>query len=166
MGLEEIREAFGDEVARLVQELTNPSKGAKAPRVERKAQERAHLAEVSREARIIKLIDRVDNLREMDGAPEPFLRLYLEESRLLVGPIGEADEALRDEPTAEIRRLEEPKTDAKRADGDAAFYFKGPPGRPEGARVDVDLDRVWDTITDDLPPLISALERILSDKNC
>jgi uncharacterized protein with HEPN domain len=26
---------------------------------------------------------------------------------------------------------------------------------------DVDLDRVWDTITDDPPPLITALEKIL-----
>ena len=34
------------------------------------------------------------------------------------------------------------------------------------AYFDVDLDRVWDTISDDLPPLISELERILSDKNC
>ena len=27
---------------------------------------------------------------------------------------------------------------------------------------DVDLDRVWDTITDDLPPLITILEKIVS----
>ena len=26
---------------------------------------------------------------------------------------------------------------------------------------DIDLDRVWDTVTDDLPPLISALEKIV-----
>ncbi len=29
------------------------------------------------------------------------------------------------------------------------------------AYFDVDLDRVWDTITDDLPPLIAALERLV-----
>jgi uncharacterized protein with HEPN domain len=28
---------------------------------------------------------------------------------------------------------------------------------------DVDLDRVWDTLKDDLPPLISALDEILAD---
>lgn len=27
---------------------------------------------------------------------------------------------------------------------------------------DIDLDRVWDTVTDDLPPLITALEKIIS----
>jgi len=26
---------------------------------------------------------------------------------------------------------------------------------------DIDLDRVWDTVTDDLPPLISALEKMV-----
>ena len=26
---------------------------------------------------------------------------------------------------------------------------------------DIDLDRVWDTVTDDLPPLIGSLERII-----
>jgi len=30
------------------------------------------------------------------------------------------------------------------------------------AYFDIDLDRVWDTITDDLPPLISDLEKILA----
>lgn len=29
------------------------------------------------------------------------------------------------------------------------------------AYFDIDLDRVWDTVTDDLPPLIASLERIL-----
>jgi len=31
------------------------------------------------------------------------------------------------------------------------------------AYFDIDLDRVWDTITDDLPPLITELERSLRD---
>lgn len=31
------------------------------------------------------------------------------------------------------------------------------------AYFDVDLDRVWDTVTDDLPPLITALESIITD---
>jgi len=30
---------------------------------------------------------------------------------------------------------------------------------------DIDLDRVWDTITDDLPPLIASLEKIISQEN-
>jgi uncharacterized protein with HEPN domain len=31
------------------------------------------------------------------------------------------------------------------------------------AYYDIDLDRLWDTITDDLPPLVNALEIILTD---
>lgn len=30
---------------------------------------------------------------------------------------------------------------------------------------DIDLDRVWDTIADDLPGLITQLERVLSKEN-
>ncbi len=32
------------------------------------------------------------------------------------------------------------------------------------AYFDVDLDRVWDTIVDDLPPLVARLERLLAAK--
>ena len=31
------------------------------------------------------------------------------------------------------------------------------------AYFDVDLDRVWDTVTDDLPPLIIELETVLAE---
>lgn len=30
---------------------------------------------------------------------------------------------------------------------------------------DIDLDRVWDTVTDDLPPLIAALEKAISQES-
>lgn len=33
------------------------------------------------------------------------------------------------------------------------------------AYFDIDLDRVWDTLTDDLPPLISMLEKITSKES-
>jgi uncharacterized protein with HEPN domain len=33
------------------------------------------------------------------------------------------------------------------------------------AYFDVDLDRVWDTITDDLPPLIASLEEVLAKED-
>ncbi|MCK6624231.1 MAG: DUF86 domain-containing protein [Anaerolineae bacterium] len=33
------------------------------------------------------------------------------------------------------------------------------------AYFDIDLDRVWDTVTADLPPLISELEQIISSGN-
>ncbi len=104
--LEEIRLQFGDRVAGLVQELTNPSKGVKAPRAERKRIDREHLIGVSREAKRIKLLDRIDNLSELSGAPQDFVKLYLEESRMLLEVIGDADDALRYELSARIRQLE------------------------------------------------------------
>ena len=73
---EDVAREFGQEVAGLVVELTNPSKGSKASRAERKAMDLAHLREVSVEARRLKLIDRTDNLREMSLAPGGFRRLY------------------------------------------------------------------------------------------
>ena len=33
------------------------------------------------------------------------------------------------------------------------------------AYYDIDLDRVWDTVLDDLPPLIEALERLTADES-
>jgi len=32
------------------------------------------------------------------------------------------------------------------------------------AYFDVDLDRVWDTVTDDLPPLVAALGAVLKNE--
>jgi (p)ppGpp synthase/HD superfamily hydrolase len=103
--LDEIRRQFGDRVAKLVRELTNPSKGIKAPRSDRKRMDREHLTGVSREAKRIKLLDRIDNLGDLAGAPLGFLKLYLEESRLLVEVIGDADDGLRQELAEKINQL-------------------------------------------------------------
>jgi len=104
--LEEVSAEFGLEVARLVAELTNPSKGSKAPRRERKQLDRDHLAQVTLEAWIIKLLDRIDNLQEMVDAPGNFRRKYCEESRLLADVISDADPELKAELLDSIERLE------------------------------------------------------------
>lgn len=95
--LGDVADEFGSEVARLVEELTNPSIGVKAPKRERQQLDREHLAAVSAEAKIIKLLDRIDNLQEMAEAPRGFVRLYCEESRLLAEVIGDADPELKAE---------------------------------------------------------------------
>jgi guanosine-3',5'-bis(diphosphate) 3'-pyrophosphohydrolase len=103
--LDEVAGAFGPEVARLVGELTNPSNDSSLSRAERKAQDRARLSGVSREAKIIKLLDRIDNLQEVGDAPGGFRSLYAAESLALAEAIGDADAGLRDELIAAANRL-------------------------------------------------------------
>ena len=75
---------FGRQVADLVLEVTNPSKQfPDLPRHARKALDRDHLAGASHGAKIIKLVDRTDNLLDMLGADRDFKQLYLDETRLL-----------------------------------------------------------------------------------
>jgi (p)ppGpp synthase/HD superfamily hydrolase len=79
-----IRSQYPNRVVQLVEELTNPSK--KRPEIDRKSRkalDRAHFVHVGRWAKLIKLIDRIDNLRDMDGADSGFKSLYLQESLLL-----------------------------------------------------------------------------------
>ena len=58
------------------------------------------------EAKIIKLLDRIDNLQEMVEAPGNFRRKYCDESRLLADVIGDADPELKAELLEGIERLE------------------------------------------------------------
>jgi len=104
--LDEVSCEFGPDVTRLVDEMTNRPKDSEAPRPERKRQDRERLIGVSMEARIIKLLDRIDNLQEMTDAPRGFLRKYCEESRLLAEAIGDADPDLRTELLENVERLE------------------------------------------------------------
>jgi len=101
---EAIEEAVSPGVAALVRELTNPSKGSELPRAERKAMDREHLAQISTEAKVIKMIDRLDNLADLSSAPRPFRALYAMESERLAEAIGDADAALREELVAAARR--------------------------------------------------------------
>lgn len=80
---EEIEAATNAQVGFYVDCMTNKSKGTGLPRAERKAMDRRHLSEVPDEVKLIKAIDRMDNLMEMREAPVDFKRLYAEESLLL-----------------------------------------------------------------------------------
>ncbi len=86
-------------VAGIVVELTNPSKMyPDLKRGERKAIDRDHIKVASLTARQIKLIDRADNLGEMDPRGDPgFAALYLGESDLLLSALRGTDETLEDE---------------------------------------------------------------------
>ena len=82
---DELRTAIGDDALALVHEVTNPSKNfPDLPRSERKAMDRAHIAVISKRAKLIKLADRTDNLREgAESSDKAWLATYVGESRAL-----------------------------------------------------------------------------------
>lgn len=79
----------GIRVHQLVCWLTNASKDSNAPRAERKRIDCEYIAKAPWQAKVIKAIDRTVNLRDMrreyvDGGDADFLRLYFDETRLLI----------------------------------------------------------------------------------
>ena len=92
---EYLSEVFNSNVVSLVVAMTNPSKDfPEFNRAERKAMDRGHLAKATRQVRIIKMADRIDNLRDMVNAPSDFLKLYHKESSALFEVICGADQRL------------------------------------------------------------------------
>lgn len=89
---------FGKTVTDLVVELTNEKHDGKpyekAPREIRKAYDRLRLSKVSKQAKIIKMLDRIDNLNEMADASPSFRRKYAFESMALCSVVGDADTSL------------------------------------------------------------------------
>lgn len=90
---------FGKDVADLVLELTN-DKTIQGNRAERKKQNRERFKNASKSAKIIKLVDRIDNLCELDWS-DGFSKLYANESILLLnesltGVNAELENELRD----------------------------------------------------------------------
>lgn len=91
---------FEEEVADLVLELTN-DKNAVGNRAKRKADQRAKIQASSYEAKLIKLIDRIDNLGEIPPSGNFAVVYYAKESLLLlnealVGTDEELENELRD----------------------------------------------------------------------
>ena len=94
-----LEEKFGTKVTQLVIALTNVSKGlVNTPRAERKKMDREWLARNGNpEVKRIKMLDRIDNLRDIESLDEDFIKLYAQESLLLAEAIGDADLALKKE---------------------------------------------------------------------
>ena len=87
-----IREVFGERATRLVLEVTDPA--VEGNRDFRKRLAREHVANSSPEGAAIKLADLIDNSRSiLDRDPE-FAKVYLEEKRLLMQHMGDADPTL------------------------------------------------------------------------
>lgn len=101
---------FGVEVAELVGAVTNEFTKARYPdlnRAERKRREFARLAEASHDAQVLKLHDRLDNLREGGLMPD-FRRVYAAESVALADALCVADSRL----AAAVRETAEAEVEA------------------------------------------------------
>ena len=89
---------FSKEVKDLVLELTNVPKHKQPDlnRAQRKAEQCSRLSGASRWAKLLKLIDRADNVFDLELCPDGFWKLYLEETQLLVDAIT-SDKEFREE---------------------------------------------------------------------
>ena len=63
---EELVDAFGSRIARIVAEVTDDTS---LPKAERKRLQVEHAASISREAKLVKLADKICNLRDVDARP-------------------------------------------------------------------------------------------------
>lgn len=94
VGIDTIREHFGDTVADLVDWLTDVSKPEDGSRETRKALDRQHSADASKEAQFIKCADLIHNTESVVKHDEHFAKKYMREKRLLL----EAMTKVHDEP--------------------------------------------------------------------
>lgn len=85
-----LQELMGDHVVHLVKELTNDDHNLSLPRDQRKRRDCNRIRMISTEAKIIKALDRLDNLRDLPTAPPDFVRLYHQESMELMDVLAPA----------------------------------------------------------------------------
>lgn len=86
--------------------LTNPSKQIPGSKREvRKLLDASWLKQAPKEVKIIKLIDRIDNVRDMHGADDDFKKKYCQESSVLAVALFDADEFLYKELVTAINHL-------------------------------------------------------------
>jgi (p)ppGpp synthase/HD superfamily hydrolase len=95
VSIQDLETQFGMPVAAVVEMLTNASKGLAAHRSDRKKADFNRISDASQDVRLVKLADRIDNIRDLAGAPPKFVELYLDESEALLALLwGRTDKAL------------------------------------------------------------------------
>jgi (p)ppGpp synthase/HD superfamily hydrolase len=93
--LDVVQKEFGEVVAHLVKWLTNDPKVPGENRAARKKKNAVRLSGAPKDAQKIKMLDRMDNLREMDLVQDRgFAKVYLEESWDLLYAVGNSDRDL------------------------------------------------------------------------
>ncbi|WP_019583824.1 HD domain-containing protein [Thioalkalivibrio sp. ALE16] len=94
--LPDIEREFGGEVASLVYWLTDVSRPEDGNRRQRKALDRAHLAQAPAAAQTVKLADLIDNSRSIFQHDPGFARVYLDEKRMLLDVLEAGDPRLHE----------------------------------------------------------------------
>jgi (p)ppGpp synthase/HD superfamily hydrolase len=92
--LHKIKEEFGDDVAELVEWLTDVSRPSDGNRAKRKEIDRQHLAKASPRAKTIKLADLICNSRSIVKHDPGFAKIYLAEKRKLMEVLKEGNPEL------------------------------------------------------------------------
>lgn len=92
--IEELRKEFGDDVAALVDDLTDVSKPEDGNRNARKTLDREHSAKSSARAQTIKLADLISNSADILVNDPKFAKTYLAEKALLLKVLTEGDAEL------------------------------------------------------------------------
>lgn len=91
---EELRRLFGDDVARLVEEVTDQSRPQDGNRDFRKEIDRLHIGRASPEGKTIKLADLISNTKSITTRDPHFAVTYMREKRLLMSLLTEGSPVL------------------------------------------------------------------------
>lgn len=102
----ELRERFGDDVARLVEEVTDQSRPEDGNRETRKRIDREHVGRASPEGKTIKLADLISNTKSIAVRDPDFAVTYLREKRLLLPLLTEGNPILHARATELLERYE------------------------------------------------------------
>ncbi len=94
VSIEEVTEAFGQDIADLVSDLTDVSKPEDGNRKFRKAMDRDHSAQSSARAQTVKLADLISNSSDILKNDPSFAKVYLAEKELLLQVLTEGDKSL------------------------------------------------------------------------
>lgn len=98
----EITARFGVDVSDLVYWLTDVSIGVKANRKERKAMDRAHIAQAPDAAKTIKLADLIDNTKTIASLDHKFWKVYKQEKIALLDALAGGDASLMEIAKAQV----------------------------------------------------------------
>ena len=90
----DVEKEFGQEIAKLVYELTDISKPEDGNRATRKSIDRNKLSKVSTSAQTIKLADIYANIKSIEKNDKKFAKVFLDENRQLLNVLTRGDRSL------------------------------------------------------------------------